>query len=148
MLWSRPDGAEVPPNLPKRIEGTDTLLIEVGSKGKYAIVLGLYDDAKEPLRYQRVPLDSRFADSPEMLDLMVAFQGQLEQLGFEGLGIRPKIHPRAKIARRRDRASSSAPPSAANAIRPRTTSGANHGTPTRPKRWSKRRRRGSTIRNA
>ncbi|HEY2838187.1 MAG TPA: multiheme c-type cytochrome [Pirellulales bacterium] len=90
------DGAEVPPNLPKRLEGTDTLLIEVGSKGKYAIVLGLYDDAKEPVRYQRVPLDARFADSKDMLDLMVAFQGQLEQLGFENLGIRPKIHPRAK----------------------------------------------------
>lgn len=89
-------GAEVPPNLPKKIEGTDTLLVEVGTKGKYAIVLGLYDDAKEPVRYQRVPLDARFADSPEMAKLMEAFQGQLEQLGFEELGIRPKIHPRAK----------------------------------------------------
>jgi hypothetical protein len=89
-------GAEVPPNVPKKIEGTETLLIEVGAKGKYAIVLGLYDDAKEPLRYQRVPLDSRFADAPEMFALMEAFQGQLEQLGFEDLGIRPKIHPRAK----------------------------------------------------
>ena len=30
-----------------------------------------------------------------MQQLMVAYQGQLEQLGFEGLGLRPKTHPRA-----------------------------------------------------
>ncbi len=57
-------GAEEPPHLIKRIDGQKTVFVEVGHKGKYAIALGLYDDAKEPWRYQRVPLDARFPDAP------------------------------------------------------------------------------------
>jgi hypothetical protein len=87
--------AEEPPHELKTVGDRKTLFVEVGHKGKYAIVLGLYDNPIEPWRYQRVPLDSRFADSPDMLKLMVAYQGQLEDLGLEGLGLRPKIHPRA-----------------------------------------------------
>ncbi len=88
-------GAEEPPHELTRIEGQKTIFVEVAHKGKYAIVLGLYDDPQRPWRYQRVPLDSRFADSPGMQKLMVAYQGQLEELGLEGLGLRPKSHPRA-----------------------------------------------------
>lgn len=88
-------GAEEPPHLLKTLDGQKTVFVEVGHKGKYAIVLGLYENSKEPWRYQRVPLDSRFPDAPEMQKLMVAYQGQLEQDGFAGLGLRPKIHPRA-----------------------------------------------------
>lgn len=88
-------GAEEPPRDLTRVEGQKTVFVEPAHKGKYAIVLGLYDDAKTPLRYQRVPLDARFPDSPAMQELFAAYQGQLEQLGFEGLGVRPKNHPRA-----------------------------------------------------
>ncbi|HVU90433.1 MAG TPA: multiheme c-type cytochrome [Pirellulales bacterium] len=88
-------GAEEPPHLIKKLDGQKTVFVEVGHKGKYAIVLGLYDNAKEPWRYQRVPLDARFPDAPEMQKLMVAYQDQLEQDGFAGLGLRPKTHPRA-----------------------------------------------------
>jgi hypothetical protein len=88
-------GAEEPPHLLKHIDGQKTLFVEVGHKGKYAIVLGLYDNAKQPWRYQRVPLDARFPDAPEMQKLMVAYQDQLEQDGFNGLGLRLKTHPRA-----------------------------------------------------
>ncbi len=91
-------GAEEPPHLLKRLDDGKTIFVEVGHKGKYAIVLGLYDDAKEPWRYQRVPLDARFPDSPEMQKMMVAYQGQLEELGFSGLGLRPKTHPRTAAA--------------------------------------------------
>src|SRR5262249_50852623 len=87
--------AEEPPHDLRTIEGQKTVLVAVGHKGKYALALGLYDDPREPWRYQRVPLDGRFPDAPDMQKLMVAYQGQLEELGLEGLGLRPKIHPRA-----------------------------------------------------
>jgi hypothetical protein len=84
---------EEPPATPKKIEGANAVLIEVGHKGMDAIVLGLYDDKEEPLRYQRVPLDSRFAAAPEMKPFMEAYQDQLKAIGFAGLGLRPVPHP-------------------------------------------------------
>ena len=73
-------------------------LIEVGEKGKYAIVLGLYDDGST--RYQRVALDSRYDSSAEITLLMKDYQSILKQLittkGFKGgLGINPAKSPRA-----------------------------------------------------
>lgn len=68
-------------------------LIQVGAKGMYAGVVGVYDDAKTPLRYQRVPLDGRFKDSPEMLKLLSAYQQELESLGLAGLEVTPRAHP-------------------------------------------------------
>ena len=50
----------------------------------------------ETFRYQRVPLDSRFAGSPEMKLLMAAYQDQLKVIGFAGLGLRPVPHPLAE----------------------------------------------------
>jgi len=58
-----------------------------------AVVVGLFDDPRRPFRYQRVPLDSRFKNSLEMKLLMTAYQDQLRQLGFAGLGIRAVPHP-------------------------------------------------------
>ena len=87
------DGWPEPPKLPKTIDGTKTLLITVGEKGKNAIVLGLYDGSPLLVRYQRVPLDSRFAGSPDMKMLMAAYQEQLKAIGFAGLGLRPVPHP-------------------------------------------------------
>ncbi|NQU21191.1 MAG: hypothetical protein HQ567_07910 [Candidatus Nealsonbacteria bacterium] len=80
------DGAAEPPN--HQIDGGKVPLIEVGEKGKYAIVLGLYDDKQQPVRYQRVPLDSRFPGSKDMKQLMIQYQDMLEELGFTGLGTR------------------------------------------------------------
>ncbi len=87
------DGFAEPPAAPQTIEGTKTLLITVGHKGMNAIVLGLFDDADRRCRYQRVPLDSRFASSPDMKMLMAAYQEQLKAIGFAGLGLRPVPHP-------------------------------------------------------
>lgn len=86
-------GAPEPPAQPRRIEGTNTLLIEVGEKGMDAVVLGLYEAPTAGWRYQRVPLDSRFPQSPDMHMLMTAYQHQVQSLGFDGLGIRPAPHP-------------------------------------------------------
>lgn len=86
-------GAGEPTREPDPIEGTKSQLIQVGTKGMYAGVIGVFDDPTTPLRYQRIPLDSRFADSEEMLQLLAAYQEQLKAVGFEGLGIRPQPHP-------------------------------------------------------
>ena len=75
-------------------------MIQIGTKGMYAGVVGLFDDAAQPLRYQRVPLDARFPDSAEMLQLLAAYQDQLKEAGFEGLGIRPQPHPSGRQVRR------------------------------------------------
>jgi len=76
-----------PPLQPKRIG--NTMILEVGEKGRYAIAIGLFDDPAQPIRYERVPLDSRFNNSTAITDLMKMYQKQLEETGLEGLGIRP-----------------------------------------------------------
>ncbi len=91
--------SEVPPAEPPKdaeeINKGGTKLIVVGEKGMYAIVIGLFDDPQQPMRYQRVTLDSRFKSAPEMTALMSAYQDQLKELGLSGLGIRPLPHPLA-----------------------------------------------------
>ncbi|MCE5302166.1 MAG: hypothetical protein LLF97_03535 [Planctomycetaceae bacterium] len=89
-------GFAEPPKEPQWIEGTKTPLITVGYKGMNAIVLGLYNDPKPTVRYQRVPLDSRFPASPDMKLLMAGYQDQLKTIGFAGLGLRPAVHPLAE----------------------------------------------------
>ena len=84
-------GPEEPPERVARAKD-GRLLVEVGTKGMNVIVLGVFDDPETPYRYQRVPLDSRFADSADMRDLMTQYQSQLRNDGFAGLGIRKKSH--------------------------------------------------------
>jgi hypothetical protein len=87
-------GAEVPPKEPTVVEGTGTRLIELGAKGMYAIVLGLYGgQGNDSIRYQRVPLDARFGDSPRMHEVLASYQDQLKQIGLEGLGLKPEAYP-------------------------------------------------------
>jgi hypothetical protein len=101
-------GNPIPPDEPTKIEGSKTILVEVGTKGMSAIVLGFFEEKEHILvRYQRVVLDSRQSfvekgkqgivskDPPpqEMKNLMAAFQDQLKETGFEGLGLRAAPHP-------------------------------------------------------
>ncbi|MHB8970201.1 MAG: multiheme c-type cytochrome [Pirellulaceae bacterium] len=86
-------GAGEPTMEPEKIEGTHSQMIQVGTKGMYAGVVALSDDPTQPLRYQRVPLDARFPDSDDMLQLLAAYQDQLQEAGLEGLGIRPQPYP-------------------------------------------------------
>jgi len=85
-------GVDEPPKEPTKIEGTDAQLIQVGHQGMYVVVVGLYKNGSPPFRYQRVPLDHRFADAPEIHAMHVEYQHQLEQLGWEGLGLKPSPH--------------------------------------------------------
>ncbi|TWT42495.1 Cytochrome c-554 precursor [Botrimarina hoheduenensis] len=102
-------GSDEPPSTARRIEGSrrggGAMLVEVGHKGMYAVVVGLYRDqaaaaegALKPgqgwlARYQKVPLDHRWADSPEMHAKLVAYQQELATLRWEGLGLKPRRHP-------------------------------------------------------
>ena len=86
-------GADEPPLQPHTLNNSPARLVEVGHKGMYLAVAGLFDDAEDPVRFQRVPLDKRFAASDEMHDLLVAYQGQLRERGFDGLGLQPIAHP-------------------------------------------------------
>ncbi|MHB0955266.1 MAG: multiheme c-type cytochrome [Pirellulaceae bacterium] len=86
-------GAGEPTLEPEKIAGTRSTMIQVGTKGMFAGVVGLFDDPAQPQRYQRIPLDARFPDGTEMLQLLAAYQDQLKEAGFEGLGIRAQPHP-------------------------------------------------------
>jgi Cytochrome c554 and c-prime len=82
-------GGQVPPNESRPIEGSKSQLIECGEKAEHAVVIGLYKNGTPKWRYQRVPLDSRFPEAPEMQKLMVDYQHELETLGLDGLGVKP-----------------------------------------------------------
>jgi hypothetical protein len=77
---------------PEVIEGTNAMFVRSGFKGMFAGVIGVFDDEETPLRYQRVPLDATFKDSPDMLKLLESYQNQLETVGLSGLGLRPVPH--------------------------------------------------------
>ena len=76
-----------PPLQPKKIG--ETMIIEVGEKGRYAVAIGLFDDPVTPIRYERVPLDARYENSSVMTELMKIYQNELKKTGLDGLGIRP-----------------------------------------------------------
>ena len=83
-------GADEPPFEIEQVTGTKTQLVQVGAKGMYVGVLGMFGGDK-PFRYQRVPLDNRFEDAPDMLRLLEAYQDQLRQEGFAALGLKPIV---------------------------------------------------------
>ncbi len=76
------------------IPGSKTKMAQVGTKGMYTGVIGLFaGEGKNRFRYQRVPLDDRWQDSPAMLQLLADYQEQLKNLGFAELGLKPQAHP-------------------------------------------------------
>jgi hypothetical protein len=89
------EGNEEPPFVPESVPDSSAWLVEVGHKGMFLVAIGLFDDPSQPLRYQRVPLDARFADSPEMKQLMAAYQDRLKETGLDGLEIRRPAMPAA-----------------------------------------------------
>jgi len=84
---------DIPPAQPAVVPGTKTLVLETGHKGMYALALGIYDDPKEPLRYQRIPLDARFGDNEAIANIFALYQDQLASLGLQKLGVRAAPHP-------------------------------------------------------
>jgi hypothetical protein len=86
-------GAGEPTYDAEKIAGTSAVMVQVGTKGMHVGVIGIFDDPNRPLRYQRVPLDARFPDAPEMLQLLASYQDQLKVAGLEGLGVKPIPYP-------------------------------------------------------
>jgi hypothetical protein len=84
-------GADEPPLESQALPGGGRLL-ELGHKGMFAVVVGFFA-AGDPIRTQRVPLDARWGESADMIALLGTYQGKLETLGFEGLGLAPIRHP-------------------------------------------------------
>jgi hypothetical protein len=85
-------GADEPPlELPELPGGAR--LVELGHKGMFAVAVGFFADKAKPVRSQRLPLDARWGESKDMIDLLAAYQGKLETLGFDGLGLVPIRHP-------------------------------------------------------
>src|SRR5439155_17753775 len=77
----------------EKVAGTKTRLMQVGLKAMYVGIIGFFDDPQNRIRYESVPLDARFADSPDMLNLLAEYQDQLKELGLEGLSIKSQPHP-------------------------------------------------------
>lgn len=77
---------------PEAIEGTPSQMVQVGVKGMYAGLIGLYDDPNQPLRYQRIALTDQFPDSQRITELFQRYQEELQLTGLEGLGLRPLMH--------------------------------------------------------
>ena len=93
QLVATTGGAEEPPINMREIKSSHAQLIEVGYKGMYVAVVGIYDDPKQPFRYQRVPLDHRFADSDDMQAMLTAYQDELRNMGLDELGLMNMKHP-------------------------------------------------------
>jgi hypothetical protein len=90
-------GSTEPTLKPESIAGVKSQLVHTGVKGMHVVVIGLFDDRKQPVRYERVPLDDRFPDSKAMREQMASYQEQLKQQGLAGLGIKPQPHPNGKF---------------------------------------------------
>ena len=74
-------------------------LIEAGEKGKFAIVLGFFEN--DAIKYQRVAFDSRYKNDRLIVEQMQLYQenlqAELETKGFAGFGINPVAPPNTKL---------------------------------------------------
>jgi hypothetical protein len=85
-------GADEPPAQLVPLPGT-ARLVELGHKGMFAVAVGFFADAATPLQSQRVPLDARWGEASDMIQLLATYQNKLERLGLSGLGLQPVRHP-------------------------------------------------------
>ena len=85
-------GVGDPPSVPEPVEGIRGTIIEVGPKGMYGGVLGIYPDQEPSWRYALIGLDGSIPDSDVVLEQLRLYQRELERTGLEGLGIRPVAH--------------------------------------------------------
>lgn len=86
-------GAGEPTQGPEEIPGARAPMLQVGTKGMYVGVVGLYEKPRRGFRYERVVLDAQFPDDTNVLDGFAEYQRQLKSLGLSGLGLRPVKHP-------------------------------------------------------
>ncbi len=70
---------------PEKIDGTDAVMVQVGTKGMWGGIVGLFDDPVTPIRYQKIAISSQFEDSDRMLVEFANYQEKLKDAGFEEL---------------------------------------------------------------
>lgn len=87
-------GLGEPRNVLDPIPGSSAMISQVGTKGMFACIVGLFDDKQTPVRYQRIAISSQFKDSPRMLESFKEYQELLKNEGFEGLGVKFKTAPK------------------------------------------------------
>ena len=78
---------------PEAIQDSKAVMVQVGVKGMYGGIVGLFDDEKQPIRYQKIAISAQFKDSERMLAKFAEYQSRLKDAGFEGLGLSPFAHP-------------------------------------------------------
>jgi hypothetical protein len=77
-------------------DGRVTSMIQVGVKGMYVGIVGYYENnGQASIKYERVALDGRFEDSPEIKKIFIDYQNDLKQLWQAGqlADIKPRLHP-------------------------------------------------------
>lgn len=77
---------------PEEFEGIQTKMVQVGVKGMYVGLLGIFENPATPVRYQRIALSSQFEDSDRITEMFAKYQDSLRDNGFAGLGLRPALH--------------------------------------------------------
>ncbi len=70
-----------PASEPEMLNDGKTMLVQVGHKGKYVGIVGLFQDSNQKFRYQRVTLNTKYKDAEPMHRLLNEdYQHELEQL--------------------------------------------------------------------
>ncbi len=77
----------------EKIEGSQAMMVQVGTKGMYGGIIGIFDDVAQPVRYQRIAISSQFKDSQRMLTMFAEYQQALADAGFQDLGANFVAHP-------------------------------------------------------
>lgn len=78
-----------------------THLIQVGAKGMHVGLVGLYKNPQRRIAYERVPMDARFSDSTDVMEIFKRYQDRLKAMFLDPAkykydDIKPRQHPSGK----------------------------------------------------
>lgn len=70
-----------PDAVPILLNDGRTMLVQIGKKGKYVGVVGIFDDPKDRFKYQRVSLNAKYANAETIRKLIEDdYQGELKEM--------------------------------------------------------------------
>ncbi len=81
---------------PEKIDGSTAVMVQVGTKGMYGGIVGLFADPERPIRYQKIAISSQFKDSQRLLADFANYQQKLADEGFDRLGSVAIAHPNGR----------------------------------------------------
>lgn len=76
-----------------KVDQKNVGIMQMGYKSMFAGAIGIYADKNQPVRYQKIPLDHRFQDTPEMKSVFRSYQEALKAKGLKELVGNPVPHP-------------------------------------------------------